>query len=191
MYKVGIPPTTFATWDPATKNASITLSGGNLVATGPQNFASVRSTIGKSSGKYYWELTLTADPASSSIIGLADAGFDNANFPGNYANSISDQFGGTQRNVGWGGGGAGGQPAFGVGDVLMFAVDFTNGFLWWGKNGTWTANDPTGTKAFSLTGGGGVTVYAAVDPFGATITANFGQNAFSFSVPAGFNAGLF
>ena len=189
-YKVGIPPTTFATWDPATKNAGVTLSGGNLAASAGASLISARSTIGKSSGKYYWEITMTAEGAGSSFIGLTDAGFNNATFPGNYTNSISVQAGNTISRVGWTSQ-AGSSFTFTTGDVVMFAVDFTNGFLWWGKNGTWTPNNPTGLEAYSLTGGGGVTLYAVTCPFSATHTANFGQSAFSFSVPAGFNAGLF
>jgi len=182
---------TFATWDPATANAGITLSGGNLVAhNAAGTFISARSTIGKTSGKYYWEITITADATSSSMVGLADAGFDNTTYPGNYAKSIGLQFGGARYVNGWTSQ-AGGTPAFHVGDVVMFAVDFTNGFMWWGVNGSWLTNDPTGTEAFSINGGGGQTVYAVTSPNTATHTANFGQSAFSFSVPAGFNAGLF
>src|SRR3989344_5257710 len=52
--------TTFATWNPSDKSASITFSGSDLTATGPTSgstFFSVRATIGKSSGKWYWEST--------------------------------------------------------------------------------------------------------------------------------------
>lgn len=52
--------TTYATWNPADKSADITLSLGNLKATQTtSSWDSVRSTIGKTSGKWYWEYTMT------------------------------------------------------------------------------------------------------------------------------------
>lgn len=184
----GATPAIFATWDPGTKNAAITLSGGNLVASAGASLVGARSTVGRSSGKWYWEITITADSLSSSIIGVTDSGFINTTYPGNYANSIALQFGGGRINTGWTVG-ASGIPSFGVGSVVMFAIDATAGNLWWGVNGTWVNNSPSGAADYTITPGS--TLYAATDPYSGTHTANFGASAFSFSVPAGFNAGLF
>lgn len=51
---------TYATWNPADKNANITLSGGNLVAdaTSNSNFC-WRATTSQSSRKWYWEVLIT------------------------------------------------------------------------------------------------------------------------------------
>lgn len=52
------PPRTYATWNPSDKSANITLSWGDLTATNTvSNRRSVRSTLGKSSGKRYREVT--------------------------------------------------------------------------------------------------------------------------------------
>jgi hypothetical protein len=54
---------TFATWNPSDKNANVTLSGGNLtasVASWTTHYAA-RATIWKSSGKWYWEVTVVSN----------------------------------------------------------------------------------------------------------------------------------
>lgn len=52
---------TYATRNPADKHADITLSNWNLTATNTTaNRRSVRSNIGKSSGKWYWEYLTSA-----------------------------------------------------------------------------------------------------------------------------------
>lgn len=49
---------TYATLNPSDKDAAITLSGGDLTMSSATNaWRSVRATIGKSSGKWYWEVT--------------------------------------------------------------------------------------------------------------------------------------
>ncbi len=45
----------YATWNPNDKNSGIVLSNGNLTATCPSGANTIRATIGKSSGKWYWE----------------------------------------------------------------------------------------------------------------------------------------
>jgi len=47
-------------FNPADKDAHVTLSGANLIATsdGVQSFASVRGTVGKTTGKWYFEMTI-------------------------------------------------------------------------------------------------------------------------------------
>src|ERR1700688_4047700 len=62
---------TTTTWNPSDKSAGITLSGGNLVATGSASPASVRSTASRLS-KYYFEVTATT-AGSNMAIGIADA----------------------------------------------------------------------------------------------------------------------
>ena len=64
---------TYATWNPADKGADITLSGGNLVATHTSdNAATVRANVGKSSGKWYWEITTTGHANQGWLFGVAD-----------------------------------------------------------------------------------------------------------------------
>lgn len=54
------PSLFYATWNPADKAALVTLSNGNLTAeSSTTNWRSARSTISKTSGKWYWEITMT------------------------------------------------------------------------------------------------------------------------------------
>jgi hypothetical protein len=61
-----------ATWSPSVKNANITLSLGDTTATGGSvaNHLAVRATVGKSSGKWFYECgpTIASNPA---FIGLS------------------------------------------------------------------------------------------------------------------------
>lgn len=51
---------TYATWNPSDKSANITLSSGNLIATATAvAWKSVRSTLGKSTGKWYRECVVS------------------------------------------------------------------------------------------------------------------------------------
>lgn len=65
-YPPPTPSVTYATWNPSDKSANVTLSNGNLTATITANtaFYGARATIGKSSGKWYWEQTVS-DTTSS------------------------------------------------------------------------------------------------------------------------------
>ena len=47
------------TWNPADKSATMTLSGGNLIATGSSWIAWVRAVDKKTTGKFYWEYKAT------------------------------------------------------------------------------------------------------------------------------------
>jgi hypothetical protein len=68
------PPPTASTFDPSLKGASIVLSNGNLDATkAGSGYQTVYTTQGRSSGRYAFEMIVTARPSASSIlIGFAD-----------------------------------------------------------------------------------------------------------------------
>ena len=77
---------TYATWNPSDKDASVTLSGGNLVASSTSaSWAAVRSTISKSSGKWYWEYTVTAI-GNGHTQGIGNSSATLANYVGQDAN---------------------------------------------------------------------------------------------------------
>lgn len=65
-------------WDSANKDASITLSGSNLIATGTasSSWRSVRGTTGHTSGKWYYEVKCLVQPSSSGagfMVGVENA----------------------------------------------------------------------------------------------------------------------
>jgi len=123
------------TWDPANTDASIALSGGNLVAT--SSVAAWRSTIatgvGKSSGKWYWRTkfvsnafvglgaTLNTEPTNNFLGATANSWLGyllpNGGGPGNILHSNANL-----PTVGI--------PAAFSGDWLVVAWDAANGKLY-------------------------------------------------------------
>lgn len=65
---------TYATWSSTNKSSNITLSNGNLTFTGIAGNNGIGiATVGKSSGKWYWEITVD----SASALGNEFAGVTN------------------------------------------------------------------------------------------------------------------
>jgi hypothetical protein len=63
------------TLDPATKNQLATLSNGNLTVAGAPASGSpahVRATFAKSTGKWYWEITVSSIEGNGLLIGVCD-----------------------------------------------------------------------------------------------------------------------
>ena len=177
----------YTTWNPADKHADITLSDGDLKAAATTSqWRAVRGVSGKSSGKWYFEVTFTTSGdyglvgvASSSVsladrIGVSATGWGNQN-NGFFMNNNATKTGVTHAST----------------NVVQVAVDLDNGKIWWGLNGAWYGgSDPasgTGAHYDNLSG----TVYPAVNCYGVgtSYLANFGASAFAYSVPSGFNSG--
>jgi hypothetical protein len=200
-----VPPVVFATWDPAAVTA-VTLSGGNLAATNTgttsaDQGARVASGGGKTSGKYYFEITWTV------IVGTLPGGANSGAGIGTPASTYTGMGSGGTTGVHHFRGGStwsnGSQILAGAGNwaqgsVAGFAVDLDNRRYWkraspagqWNNSGT--ANPDTNTGGLIIPAG---TMVPFVT-FGGTnglannvITANFGASAFSGAVPSGFTAG--
>ena len=134
------------TWNPSDKSASITLSNGNLTAAGTSSSGGVRAVQSRSSGLYYWEVTINVGAGGScnlGAIGTADSLTTNT--------SISNGFnlrGGNGTFV-TANGNTGSAGTYTTGDVIMFAVDLANTLVYFGKNGSWLAS----TNPVAQTGG--------------------------------------
>ncbi len=135
------------TWNPADKGATVSLSNGNLTAgSSSPAFASVRATLGRSAGKFYYEILCTT--LGSTRTGLGDGSFSLSTYVGNsaksagHANSFITNNGYTLTNSG--------TFALANGDYLMFAVDMDADKAWVGKNNAWQlSGDPgAGTGAW-------------------------------------------
>jgi hypothetical protein len=160
------------TWNPSDKSASVTLSNGDLTATNAgASWSSARSTVGKSSGKWYWEYTI----ASLGYVEVG-AGISTSALDGRFVNPWGTGWGG-QSNV----------AGFGAGDVVQVAIDIDGGNIWVGKNGAWNGggNPSTGANPFQ-TGVSG-TIYPMVTVYQAESTVNLGASAFQYQPPVGFN----
>jgi len=169
----GVAPT-YATWNPADKDASITLSGGNLTAVGSST-GSVRGTLGKATGKWYWEaLCNSAGTMGVGVVQLADS---LATLPGYTANGWGYFYSGQEinnsllLNL---------ASTYTSGDVIGVALDAGASTVKWYKN-----NVLQDTQTLSAG------TYYPICGWNANYTANFGASAMIYSPPSGYNAGLY
>ncbi len=158
----GLPPVV-STFDPALKGASIALSNGNLDATkAGSGYQTVYTTQGRSSGRYAFEMIVTARPSASSIlVGFADK-TNSAGVLGTFLGSNSGPVETTGFNSDNGAGnsrlyrrmtvgqttGITSPYAYGVGDIVTFDVNIGAGTFTVYKNGV-----PAGFNNTPLTTG--------------------------------------
>ena len=188
----------YCTMNPLSAGSYVTVSNGNLQIVGntSTDSAVALSTIGVTTGLWYWETTCVATG------GLSYAGFGklNSGYSSlNNAEAFLASYGGGYRN--------GGQiygadrqitstSGFGDGDIIGIALDMTNGAAYLSKNGTFL-NSGVPTSGSSKTGA----VWAwtpssmlyAICPAGggynnSSSYLNLGQRAFSYTAPSGFKA---
>ena len=186
----------YATLSPLSKGDDATLSNGNLdVSYGSAPYPScTMATFGMSSGKWYWETTVTVGSVNGvfGITNTSNSTYSNVpQYPGYAAN-------------GWGYYAANGNKynnatatAYGSGvalnDVIGCAFDANTGKIWWSKNGTWQASgDPAAGTNAAFSGLPAATYFPAAGDGGGTSTYtasyNFGQRSFSYTPPSGFLA---
>ena len=216
---VDSPSNVFATLNPLQQNnTATTYSNGNLKGTGTastSNFSSTPATLAVSVGKWYAEYKPNLSSTGSSISGFVN--LDTANF------NATDYYGGSN-NMSAGlyddagqilystGTNLGSVGALSNGDIVMLAMDLDNGYLYWGKNGTWfnSANPATsgGTGGLALSNLGSNGTYTFLNGnrksmgtewnfgsgfFGTTAVASAnadgnGFGAFEYAVPSGYYA---
>lgn len=190
-----LPPTT---WDPA-NTSSVTLSGGNLVATanpGNGGTRSARSISG--SKKAYWETITTVDfgsPSGRYYMGVVNSTFVLGSPMVNVNNAAYSRTGGPPSAlagfnsvnvlvVGWA-----------QGDNLGMAVDFGNSNIWFRTNGgNWNndvlanQNPATNTGGISISGiGSPVWVAWTGQDNLDSVTAQFSSSSWTYAAPAGFS----
>ena len=195
-------PAAGSTWSATDKTAHWELDGTLLIATvdasaGAANVAG-RGSLSNSSGKKYFEVTITSIDLTGnpSYLGLADAVVTiGTGLPGS-ANSNGIVY---RLDIGYIQARTdaefySGLPTFANGDVLGVAVDLTNHLAWFSKNGTWVRGDPA---AATLPADYGATAGPAMFVFGGTtgyygvnyiFALNTGGSAFAHSPPTGFTA---
>ena len=200
---VTVPGVTYATLDPATVT-SVTLSGGNLVATNTGTTSTnqgAKSATGKTSGKYYFEVTFTAYSGAVART-MAGVGTSASTYAGMSTNGTSGIIGGVNGVVHANGVGslhdfvpAGSLPA---GGTMGIAVDLDNRKGWFREtpsglwNGSATANPATNAEGVTIPAGTMVpycTFGGTAGAAGNITTANFGASAFNGAVPSGFTSG--
>lgn len=178
---------TYATWSPSDKAGGITLSNGNLTAAASSSstYSEVRATLGKSSGKWYWEITCVGDQTAGIALlgaslsdglgaGIADYGWMAAH--GTY-NGI---YHGNVKIV------ASSTTDIAAGTVIGVALDCDNNTLILYANNVQavTTSIVSGTW-FPSTG----QIYNQSSFV--TASANFGATPLVYTPPAGYMPGLF
>jgi hypothetical protein len=173
---------TSTTWDPGNVSTHVTLSGGNLVATrttgNASNYSMAFSTTSKSSGKQYFEITVTHPSDADTgwgfglinagmaldgsggdfYVGAQSAGGTGSNSIGVLENDAATSYyqknhGALTQNPGW-------QQVNNppTGDVIGLAVDIPNNLVWvqdctlgggWNVGTTGTQNPSTGQGGVS------------------------------------------
>jgi collagen triple helix repeat protein len=188
----------YSTLDPATA-VSVTLSNGNLTAAHVGAVAAGVFATGsfKSTGKYYFEVTVQITTITSSTMGLLSSIGAVTETPVTSSNAVGPSYGSGNTIIYSNSTNTGkslGAAAFG--DVFAAAIDLTAKLIWFRKNnGNWNgdaaANPATGTNGIAFPA-------ASYKPYvrfsnssgGASdaMTANFGASAFSGAAPAGFTS---
>ena len=183
------PTNNWCTLNPLAMIASgnVTPSNGNLDASfgTVSGGGGIASNFALRSGKWYWETKVTAVSSAAVHIGVLDEGlapFSGSPFydPGVTAESYSYQNNGTKyndnTNTSYG-------ATYTTNDIIGVKLDLDNGTIEFLKN-----NSSQGTAFTGLTGGF-TPAYGDGSSAGThSISVNFGQQGFTYTIPAGYKA---
>jgi len=158
-----------------------TFSNGNLSVSGGAGFEFHPSTIGMTTGKYYFEAKITTLTNYPSVGIIASHQFETNNQDAQsnsqgYVMHFNGQFnnGGVVSYTG---------TAMSEGDIIMIAFDSGNGVIWFGLNGTWQrsatqseieAGTTTNAIFTNIINAGSDSYHFLVQNYGSAWDANFG-----------------
>jgi hypothetical protein len=190
---VDTPSNNFATLNPLDNYyANMTFSQGNNTTVSDHPAPSV-STLGMTSGKYYFEAkAITSTSGNDWQIGIVSTQVTaTSNEIGHFANDYSyvgasGKYRNNDGNTNYG-------NTYTAGDIIGCAVDLTNNKLYFSKNGTWQnsgvpTSGSTGTGAISITAPTWVSVSTGITPLGAyfvAVGANASANDYTWSMNFG------
>ena len=174
------------TFQPLDLQASTqTFAEGNLkVTTDSSGWDTIASTIGVTSGKWYFEAKLIT-LGNYAIIGVIDINDANLNTTSSYYIGASTPDNGYQNNGARPDTGGGFGASYTANDIIGIAIDMDNLKVYFSKNGTFqNSGNPTsgatGTGAQDLTAS--TTYCFAISGHGSTVwEANFGSPSFAIS----------
>jgi hypothetical protein len=185
----------YAVMNPLDYNATyLTLSAANLQQTyaGVTAAAASRATmVIPTTGKYYWEVTLTTIGTNNTTIraGICSPTTDiSGNSIDNSATSYLQITNGQKRNNAsdstYGAG-------FSNGQILQVLYDATAGSIYFGQNDSYANGSGSFNQAFSgataaFTGLSGEFMPCFITYGGSDIAVNFGQRPFTYTPPSGF-----
>lgn len=188
----------FTTLDPATISVAVTLSNGNTTAanaatSGVDGGAKGLAADALASGKFYFEWTSDIGNGGDNGIGI---GTPASTYPGLGASATVGALVFRSGSFYVNGTSLAGLGVLANGNVLGFAVDFTNHLIW-AKNitqaGLWnasgTANPATGIGGFTLPSGSFLPAVSFSASTTGQATLNAGASSFIGAVPSGFTSG--
>jgi len=159
-------------------NPSLAITNGSLDVTDSSgSWLNGRCTIGVSSGKWYFESTITS--GSYQVVGIANSltintGYEGGSVVGNWAyGTDGSKIVNGVYTTPYG-------ASYGLNDVIGVALDADAGTLTMYKNGT-----SQGTLVSGLPAN---TYFPWVAVLNATVSFNFGQRPFAYTAPSGFKA---
>lgn len=188
----GGSPSPYSGWNPSDKDANTTLSEENFLATSGANFAQlVRSSAGKTTGKWYVEFVLGISTTGVGVIavGVANASASLAQFIGQNANGWA-YWGQTARK--WHNNSF---SSYGTGylnnDVVGMAVDIDANSVWWARSNNWqsSGNPGAGTGAAFTNLSGTIHLAASCWATPNSVLIRTDPSTHEYSPPAGFTAG--
>jgi len=170
----------------------VTLSEGNTQAVrADDNWVPHGSTMAVNAGKWYWENKWISG-SGDVIFGVqAQEGaalgalyLTDNRYPGYYSGTVGVSYH-TGSNYYHNGGSTDSNVEFVSGDIIMFAMDMDNGFLYAGKNGTWNdSGDPTSGGSGTGNAYSGFAAYTMMPTnasYNTTLGVNFGNPSFAIS----------
>lgn len=166
------------TWDSINKGSTTVLSNGNLSATTPSSSAKARCSVGKTSGKWYWEISFSGT-FGNPLIGILND-YSNLNSNDTSSTYVRGYYVDGRKSPEWVTYGA----KYISTDTISVLLDLDNGNLEFWKNGI--------TQGVSHTN---ILTMGAVYPFvssgqssgdATVMTANFGASTFKYTPPTGY-----
>lgn len=193
MMKEEGPAVTYATWDSGQLGSGIVLSGGDLIATHQANdiWRCQLGTIGKSTGKHYFEILCVDGNLERYMVGVANAGISLETHHavssgwGWFGNS-GDHFFNGNNNLPYT------APWSDDAHIIGVAVDIDAGKIWYSIDGAFNGDPVAGTgEAPGIAVSG--TVYIAGSSRHTTMIQALRASPanLTYSPPSGFNNGWY
>lgn len=181
------PVASSATWSATNKAGGVTLSGGNLIATGPASYGGYATA--SVATKFYMEAQFT-NLGSIPRLGVCTSVWNFTALELGDSDSIS--YNPSSGAVRYAGSNIATIMTATTSQRICMAWDHANNKVWWRvNNGNWnnTSDDPaTNTGGYSNFVPGAA-VFPAYEVFGSTasVTAYFSQSSWLYAAPSGFS----
>ena len=188
---VDTPSNNFATFNPLfdAYSSSISFNNGNLrLDQDASGWGTAVSSLAANTGKWYAEFKATSITSNGMLVGIVEDGYANNLHYVGVAGTIGYHYNGEiynrDSNTSFG-------NSYAQGDIIGVAMDLTNGYVYFSKNGTF---QNSGVPTSGATGTGGISIGGTTGSnyfFGLSINAsgyhgeaNFGQGYFGTTAVA-------